>query len=186
MQRALVLATLAVASSACQKADHITIDPKDPVLRSATDSVQLVSHVMSGSFELVKETVTWTTEDPDIAVIEGNGKLIGKKGGRTRAIATYKNLTAAVPVEVAFVDKLVADVTEVVLDYEAGDPVKPQLNALAYDGRKLKDRTVFFEPKDRKICRVDASGQIWPGDRGETVVVAKLEGHTVDIKCLVK
>ena len=50
----------------------------------------------------------------------------------------------------------------------------------------LKDRTVFFEPRDQKICRVDASGQFWPGDRGETVVAAKLEGHVVEIKCRVK
>lgn len=186
MPRVLILATVAVAVAACQKPDHITIEPKEPVVRSASDSVQLVSHVMAGSFELVKETVSWTTEDPEIAVVEGNGKLVGKKGGRTRVIATYKNLTAAVPVEVAFVEKLVADVTEVVLDYEEGDPVKPQIEALAFDGRKLKDRTVFFEPKDTKICRVDASGQFWPGDRGETVVAAKLEGHVVEIKCRVK
>lgn len=186
MPRLIAFASLALALGACQKPDHISIEPKAPVIRTASERMQLVSHVMSGTFEHVKEQVTWSTEDPEIAVIEGNGVLIGKSGGRTRVVAKYGELTATVPVEIAFVEKLVSDMTEVVLDYELGDPVKPHLDALGYDGRKLKDRTIFFEPKDRKICRVDSGGQIWPGDRGETIVYAKLEGQVVEIKCTVK
>lgn len=186
MFRALCFATLALSLAACQKPDHITIEPKSPQLRTGSDVVQLVSHVMAGTFELVRETVEWSTEDPNIAVVEGNGKLRGISGGRTFVTATYKGLTASVPVDVAFVEKLVSDITEVELDYEAGDAVRPRLDALGYDGRKLKDRTVFFEPEDRKICRVDSSGQIWPGDKGETTIFARLEGKTVEIKCTVK
>lgn len=186
MFRALVFVAVALNMGACRQPDHITIEPKAPQLRTSSDVVQLVSHVMSGSFELVRETVEWSTEDPSIATVEGNGKLRGVSGGRTFVTAKYKDLTASVPVEVAFVEKLVADMTEVVLDYEAGDPVRPKLQALGFDGRKLKDRTVFYEPEDRKICRVDSTGQIWPGDRGETTVFARLEGQTVEIKCTVK
>lgn len=186
MFRTLFFAALAFSLGACQKPDHITIEPKAPELRTSSDVLQLVSHVMSGTFEHVRETVEWTTEDPEIAVVEGNGKLRGLSGGRTLVTATYKGLTASVPVEVAFVEKLVSDMTDVVLNYEAGDGVRPKLDALGFDGRKLKDRTVFFEPADRKICRVDSSGQIWPGNKGETIVFAKLEGKTVEIKCTVK
>lgn len=185
MRSVLALAAVFMLG-ACQQPDHITIDPKEPVLRSSSDRLQLVSHIMSGTYEYVREQVAWSTEDADIAIIEGNGKLRGISGGRTRAIATYKGLTASVPVEVAFVDKLVTDMTEVTLSYDAGDPIRPRLDALGYDGRKLKDRTVFLEPENQKICRVDSSGQIWPVNKGETIVRAKLEEQVVEIKCSVK
>lgn len=184
--RHLLLLASAVLAVACTNATHIQLEPKQPILRSKLDAVQLVARVMSNNTEYPMERVQWSSQNPEIAVVDANGRVTGKAGGRTQIVATFDAITASVPVEVAFVESLRSDQTIIELSYEAGDPKKPKVDAIGYDGRPMKERRAFFKPKDDKICRVDGTGQFWPVNVGETAVVAELDGQTLEIGCVVK
>jgi len=178
--------TLAVfALTACQKASHIEIEPRQPVLKTKGDGVQLLGKVMSGKTQFPKERVKWSVADAKVAEVDEKGRVKAVASGRTTVTATYGELTAEVPVEVSLIEGLRSQVNEVTLSYEAGDPAKPMVEALGYDGRPLRDRPVFFRTANEKVCRVDGGGQIWPTEMGETVVTAYADDKTLDIKCIV-
>jgi hypothetical protein len=179
----------------CAGASHIALEPKQPVLRTRMERVQVIAHVMTSHMEDGEAKVTWSSENPAIAKVDETGTVQGVASGRTSIVATWKNpwgfisdpkeLTASVPIEVLFVEKVSTDMPKVELSRDKGDPASPQITVTSYDGLALKDRALQFEVKDSKICRVNASGQLWPVDIGETVVTASVDNHTVDITCTV-
>lgn len=184
--RAIAIALSASAIVACQKPTHIEISPKQPTLKSTMDSVQLIGRIMANTHEFPREQPKWSSKDESIATVGDDGRATCKTGGRVQLVAAYGDLVATVPLECLFVEKLRVDLPTVELSFEAGDPVKPKLEAIGYDGRPLKDRAAFFRPQNDKICRVDASGQFWPVNPGATVVVAEIDAHKLDIACVVK
>jgi len=181
---ALVAAPVLLLAS-CQKATHIEIEPRQPILKVRGDAVQLVGRVKSARGDFPKERVTWTSVDESIATVDDKGRVKAVKSGRTTIRATYDALVAEVPVEVSLVEGLQSEKTEVTLSFDAGDPVKPAVVALGFDGRPLRDRPVFFRSANEKVCRVDGSGQFWPTDKGETIVTAYADDKELAIKCTV-
>lgn len=187
MTRLAFALTLALATLVgCRQPTHIDITPKQPSVRTRSETVQLVGHVMINHIELPREQVKWSVRDPAIAAVDEQGRLKGLKGGRTWVTATYRGLKAEMPVEVAFVQALQADMNDVELSYEEGSPMKPTVQALGYDGRPIKGRVLSYAPENPKVCRVDPRGQFWPVERGETTVVASLDDQSLPIRCVVK
>lgn len=182
----LLLSLLLLAGVACQQPDHIQIEPKDAVLVGRKDQVQLYGKVMTGKFHHVKNRVKWSSQDEKVATVDEKGLVTPAGSGQTRITATWGKLTAEIPLEVLLVEGLRADVTSVVLSYDDGDPARPKVEPLDYRGRVLRGRNVFYAPRDTTICRVDGSGQFWPGNRGSTTVVASVEDKQVEISCTVK
>ena len=176
---------LLLVAPACTKATHINLEPKQPSLRSKSESIQMIGHVMTSHREDAEAHATWTIEDPNIASIDETGVLRAKSSGRTKAIAHYGDLVASVPVEIILVESVTSNMTKVELNREKGDYMKPEITVSSYDGLPLKDRAVEFSVKDPTICRVDKSGQFWPIEAGETVVTASVDHHSVDITCTV-
>jgi hypothetical protein len=185
MNRALFITLAVLAGAGCNAPTHIEIDPKQPVLKSKVDTLQLVGHVMSKSLEDAEKRVTWSSKDDSIATADEAGHLFCHKGGRTWIVATYGKVSATVPVECLFVEKLRSSLESVELSFEKGDPVKPVIEAIGYDGRPIKDRRPFYKPQDEKVCRVDQSGQFWPVNKGSTVVVVELDQVTTNVACTV-
>lgn len=181
------VACIAVAGAAgCRQPDHIVIEPHDPVLKTANDSVLLIGKVMTGDFHHVKERVRWSSKDESIVRVDEVGVVTPVGAGRAVVVATWGSLSAEAIVEADLVEALKTEAEEVVLSYEAGDPVKPAVVAYGYGGRVLKDRAPFYKPADSRVCRVDSKGQFWPVERGETVVTASLEKSSVSIRCKVE
>ncbi len=183
--RLTVIAVLASFLAACTAATRIWIDPKEPVLKTPQERVQLVGHVMRGSIEDAKAPVQWTSSDPKIVSVDQDGYVRGISSGRTTVVAHYGNLSARVPVEVSFVQGLSAKMGSITLSYSKGSPIDPGVVPMGYDGRVLKDRTLTWGTDDVKICRPDGTGQVWPGEVGQTTVTATVEGHSVKIPCTV-
>lgn len=176
---------LLLAVVGCKKATHIEIEPRQPVLRTRIEYVQMIGKVMGGRTHYALERVKWSSDDPFIATIGEDGRLRALASGRTTVRATFGKLAAEVPVEVTLVEELRSDTTEVALSYEAGDPARVKVEAIGYDGRPMKDRPIFFKPENDRICRVDGVGQLWPVTMGETVVVAYHDDREVRIRCKV-
>ena len=185
--RSSALAVVLVALAGCAQPTHIVLEPKQPSIRSKTESIHMIAHVMTSHMEDAEAHVSWSIEDPKVATVDATGEVRGLGSGRTKVIATYKNLVASIPVDVLFVEKITSAMDKVELSKEKGDPVSPGITVASYDGLPLKDRVnlVDYKVKDDKICRVDKSGQFWPIEEGETVVTATLDGKSIDITCSV-
>jgi hypothetical protein len=176
---------LLLSATACYRATHIIMEPKEPVFRTRADAVQMIAHVMTAHSEDAEAKVTWSVEDSAIAKVSADGVVSGLTSGRTNVVATYSGLVAKVPIEVKYVEKVQTPTTKVELSREKGDPFKPDITVSSYDGLPLKDRSVDFAVKDSSICQVDKQGQFWPINEGETVVTASVDHHSVDIACTV-
>ncbi len=189
MSRALPVRScslVAFALVACQAPTHITLDPKQPLLKGRAETVQLVAHVMTGSVEDATAKVAWMSGDPSVVEVDPDGKARGKSSGRAVVTAERGGLKASVPVEVSWVESVRADHDAVELSEKAGDPARVKVEALGLDGRVLKERPVTWKSGDEKVCRVDPSGQVWPVTAGETRIEARFdETHAAVIRCLV-
>lgn len=174
-----------LSATACYRATHIILEPKEPVFRTRADAVQMIAHVMTAHSEDAEAKVTWSVDDPAIGKITPDGVLTGLASGRTNVVATYEGLVAKLPIEVKYVEKITSDTQKVELSREKGDPFKPAVVVSSYDGLPLKDRSVDWSVKDSSICQVDKNGQFWPINEGETVVTASVDHHSIDIPCTV-
>jgi len=184
--RRLLLLSVSVAIAACQSPTHITIDPRQPLLKGRQETLQLVAHVMTGKVEDATARVAWATGDGAIVEVDGDGRVRGKASGRAVVTATRGGLSASVPVEVSFVESVRTDHEAVEQSEKAGDPARGKVEALGLDGRVLKERPVVWRSADEKVCRVDPSGQLWPVSAGTTTVEARFdEAHAVSITCAV-
>jgi uncharacterized protein YjdB len=172
--------------AACQAPTHITLDPRQPLLKGRLESVQLVAHVMTGSVEDATAKVAWSSADPAIVEVDADGKVRGRASGRTFVTASRGALKASVPVEVSWVESVRVDRDAVSLSERDGDPARVKVEALGLDGRILKDRPVTWRSADEKVCRVDPSGQLWPVAQGETTVEARFDGtQAAKVRCTV-
>jgi hypothetical protein len=185
MHRPALPLAIVLALAGCQQADHLEITPRQPVLKTRGESVQLVVRVMARQYEIVKQHVDFTSKDPFIATVDDKGVVRPIASGIAHIQAKHGDIVAEVPVEVSLVEALRSDVDAVELSYEAGDPAKPHVIPIGFDGRELHDRPVFFTSKDERVCRVDGSGQFWPVEKGETTVNARIDDKEVEIKCTV-
>ena len=182
----LLLPLVLSGAAACQSPTHITIDPRQPLLRGRTETLQLVAHVMTGTVEDATTKVTWSSSEPAIVEVDADGKVRGRASGRTFVTAERGGLKASVPVEVSWVESVRAERDAVVLSEKAGDPARVKVEALGLDGRVLKERPVTWKSGDEKVCRVDPSGQLWPVSVGETFVEARFdETHAAKLRCTV-
>jgi uncharacterized protein YjdB len=180
------LAVLALGIAACQSPTHITIDPKQPLLKGRAETLQLVAHVMTGSVEDATAKVGWSSAAPAVVEVDADGRVRGKASGRAVVTAERGGLKASIPVEVSWVESVRSDRDAVVLSETAGDPVRVKVEALGLDDRVLKERPVTWKSSDAKVCRVDPSGQLWPVASGETTVEARFdEAHAVLVRCTV-
>jgi cytochrome c556 len=175
----------ALAAPGCKKVTHVEISPKQPVLKSRVETVQMIGKVMGGKSHYALEAVSWSSGNDRIATVDASGRVRGVSSGRTTIQANYEGFEAEVPVEVSLVEAIETKDPEVTLSYEAGDPFKPRVEVIGFDGRPLKDRPIFFRTQNEKVCRIDGSGQIWPVDMGETVVTAYQDDREVSMKCVV-
>lgn len=173
-------------TAACARPTHIELEPTHPVVRGRGGTVQMAARVKARSRDLPMERVRWSVEDPRVATVDEKGLVRPVSGGLTKVIAQTGSVSAEVLLEVLLVEEIRSSAGEVELDYDKGDPVKVRIEALAWDGRVLEDRKPSFTTGDRRICRTDSRGQIWPGDRGETVITATIETLSTEIRCVVK
>ncbi|MFZ5469228.1 MAG: Ig-like domain-containing protein [Myxococcota bacterium] len=150
MGRALFLASLTLATG-CSQVDYIDIKPKTLVLRQRNNEIWLQGHAMSHTgVHYSRATVTWSTKDPSIAVVDEKGRLTPVKSGLTEVVAKHGDVQAAAPVEVLFAEKMTVEPTQVSL-VEGGPSVELHVKVYDYKGRELTDRTATFRSLNKEI-----------------------------------
>jgi uncharacterized protein YjdB len=178
--------SLALLSLACERPDHIEIDPRMPRLTHKGETVRLHGKMMDRQGRVFSsERATWASRDPFVAAVDANGQVAALSSGHTVITARWNELAADVPLEIDLTEaiKVESDRIEVPL---SGDAVKLDVTALGLDGRPQKDREVHLTSQRPEIARVDPEGKVWGVSAGEAVVKAKIDDKEAEIHVVVK
>ncbi len=183
---AFTLLALALACAACERPDHIEIDPRMPRLVHRGETVRLHGKMMDCQGHIYPtERATWSSRDP----LHRRGRR-ERRGGRAR-LGTHRHhrpLGGALgrgadrgrPGRGDQGDPRAGDGQG-----RAGYLVKLTAFALGLDGRARLDREVRLTSSAPAIARIDNEGQVWGVAPGEAVITAKSDDKEAQIKVTV-
>ena len=140
--------------------------------------VRARGHAADGS-EVPGRPVTWTTADPAIAIVEGDGLIVGVAEGTTRATATIDGQRASIDVIVTPVG---------IITLAPGEAVLPPGGELAlthrmFDGYSQPIVRPLTWTSDRPaIATVDATGRITALAPGVATITAATPGRRASMR----
>jgi hypothetical protein len=172
---------LALVAFGCDKVDYIEISPTDVEFQSRGESKNLSARCMSRAGNRAERAVpTWRVKDPEIAEINAKAQLKPKKSGVTEVIATYKDVEAAIPVRVRFVEKIEVASPTLTLT-EGGDAQAIRLKFLGAEGKDLGKRGVTLAVRDKTVATIVGGDSVLPLDPGTTTVDIQVDGITASV-----
>lgn len=117
------------------------------------------------------KTITWTSSNPDVAAIDGTGKVTALKIGSTTITAQVGEHTVSCSVTVvALIHNITLDKTELTLDRGISD----QLTLTIDPPDTTEDKTVVWTSSDPSVATVDNFGKVSAKKIGTTTIIAKV------------
>jgi hypothetical protein len=166
--------TLASAAGCSANVDYIDIIPDVAVFKQKNNLVWLRARAMSHTgTHYPQVTVSWSMKDPSVARVDQTGKLTPLKSGRTEVVATIGKVSASIPVEVLFAEKLRVEPSPVLLN-ENGNPADLRVRVYDYLGRELRDRTPLFRSLDPSVLTIGRN-VAHPGKAGKTQLEVRVD-----------
>lgn len=121
------------------------------------------------------KTVTWSSNDTNVASVDGQGNVTAKTKGTaviSAKIGSYTakcNVTVTQPIEGVTLDKTT-------LDLERGDKVK--LTATVIPENADGDKTVTWTSNNQNVATVDSQGNVTAVGKGNAVITATAGGKS--------
>jgi hypothetical protein len=170
---------------ACEKVDYLELAPEAVVLKQPNNEVWVQAKAMSHTgVQAPRAMVGWSIKDPSIATVDDKGKVKPVKSGHTEVVASHKSITASVPVDVLYTEKVEVEPKEVTVT-EGGDPVELKVKSLDYLGRTLKDRSPTFHSSDSKVVSMGQNA-VFGLAPGSAVVDVQVDGAKTSVKVVVE
>lgn len=184
--RPLLLATAALALSACEKIDYIDLVPADVVFKQSNNQQFMEAKAMSrAGVRATRTAVSWSVADGNVAKVDAKGLLKPVADGETEVIARIGDVEARVPVQVIYVDHIEVEPKELKLK-DTDPPAKLTVKAFRKNGKPITDRSVSLTPADRKIVMTTGNQEVSPLDPGETTVTVQVDGVSTSVKIVVE
>ena len=169
----------------CEKIDYLEIKPEQVFLKQPKNETRMQAKAMSRTgTQAARAAIGWSVKDPAIASIDATGKVKPLKSGHTEILATHGSITASVPLDVLFVEKVEVKPTEVTVK-EGGDQVELKVKAFDYQGRELKDRTPTYRSVDPKIVSMGQNA-VFGLAPGTSSVEVQVDGVKASVKVVVE
>jgi hypothetical protein len=133
----------------------------------------------------VKETITWKSNNPNVAKVSSKGVVtFTSKPGKVTITATYKGKNASVTTTVGNVVKSLTTSTK--LAYKT-KPVTIVLTATYADGKKnIVKSGVVWKSSNTTVAKVSSTGVVtFTGQNGNVTITATYQGRTVSLKTTV-
>lgn len=123
-------------------------------------------------------SVTWTSDDHDVATVDDRGWVTGVKEGSTVIRATSEGSVGTASITVRAAPVATVDVTPTRQTLQAGSTVR--LSAVPRDpaGGALPDRSVRWTSSNAQVARVSGDGEITAVGPGSATITASSEGVT--------
>ncbi len=156
---------------------RLDVSPQDIALVQR-DTVQLYAKVFAkDDFELLDRSVSWASDDDQIATINSSGLVTGQNPGTTTITVSLDDLTETIPVEVTARPADNVDILTNSPELLVND--KTTMNAVVRDDRGgvFNDLEVTWSVQDDTIASIDpATGELTALKAGLTDVIATYEG----------
>ncbi len=179
-------AALVLCLAACERPDHIEIDPRMPKLTHRGETLRLHARLMDRQGRsYATERARWTSRDPFIAAVDANGEVAALSSGHTVLTAKWENVTADVPLEIDLVEAIKVAPDTLTIKADDDKPQKIDAVAMGVDGKPRPDREVRLTSADTAIARVDNEHLVWGAAPGETVIHARCDDKDADVKVVV-
>ena len=117
------------------------------------------------------ETVTWSTSDSEVAIVNNEGLVTAIKEGAAIITATYNGVKASSAISVVAGNSTVTEFTLNISKAEILENELLQLSVLSTP-ENLNDKDIAWISTDPKVATVDASGKILGIKEGNAVIVA--------------
>ena len=183
-----------LAAVACLDTSSPNLDlPNEVVairMQPTSASVPLGGHV---SFQAVAvdnsgdavsgQSVTWSSQDTTVAVVDANGNVSTKKIGSTQIIAAGASKVGTASVNVMPPAVASVQLTPSSADILVGDVLQLAATPRDANGNALTDRTITWASSNPAVAAVSSSGSVSGVAQGTAVITATSEGisSTADI-----
>ena len=130
--------------------------------------------------ELTDRTVTWSSTDEAVALVDGTGLVTGQGAGSATVTATCEGHSGSSTVSVTATQAPVASVEVAPASGSVSVGGSLQLTATLKDaaGNELTDRTVTWASSNDAVAKVSASGLVTAMAAGSATIIATSEGQS--------
>lgn len=141
--------------------EEIQLNPSAATIERGDEmDLQLMLLQTDGSVDLsTTHLVEWKTDDPEVAVVDSNGRVTGMKSGTCRITVSCDGKTAQsrVKVGVSVREILLEETEKYLLRREASEPIQLKWRVEPEDA---DDPSVTFSSNNEQVASVDANGCI--------------------------
>jgi uncharacterized protein YjdB len=168
-------AVCALTLSCGQKPASIQVTPAKVKIYGLERPLRLVARVLDKKGQPVAEPpmLSWSSSKPDVVEVDGSGRLLSKKEGKTAVTASLENLSTQIAVEV--LDVKVVEVTPLTARL-VGPPgsVLPLQAAVKNSLDQAIGVPVTWSSSDEKVATVSPDGVVTSAGAGKATIVAKV------------
>jgi uncharacterized protein YjdB len=173
-RRGIVIPALLLAAACSTKPASVDITPKKLKIYGIARTNRLSARVLDKKGQPVPEaTADWSSSAPQTVEVQAGGRIVAKQEGKALVTASYKGVSAQVPVEV--VDASVIEVGPVAVNLIGPAGVQVPLKAVV---KNSKDAPVSIPPtwesSDQKVATVSEDGTVTSVGSGTTTIVARV------------
>ena len=156
-----------------QEAASITVMPESATLTSFGQTIQLEAVVQEIDGTVIPDApVLWSSSDPDVASVDGNGLVTAISNGGVWIRALSGDVSAISVITVMQAAASVAITPETATLSSVGETV--QLETVVYDaeGAAIPDAPVMWSSDDPEVAAVDANGLVTAVSNGNAQIMA--------------
>ncbi len=168
-------AVCALTLSCGQKPASIQVTPAKVKIYGLERPLRLVARVLDKKGQPVAEPpmLSWSSSKPDVVEVDGSGRLLSKKEGKTAVTASLENLSTQIAVEV--LDVKVVEVTPLTARL-VGPPgsLLPLQAAVKNSLDQAIGVPVTWSSSDEKVATVSPDGVVTSAGAGKATIVAKV------------
>jgi hypothetical protein len=173
---ATTLGAVCALTLACgQKPASIQVTPTKVKIYGLERPLRLVARVLDQKGEPMVEAaaISWASSHPDVVEVDGSGRLLSKKEGKSIVTATVQALST--PVSVEILDVKVVEVSPLTARLVGPPGVALPLQAVVRDSRDVAVAVpVTWSSSNEKVATVSPDGVVTSAGAGRATIVAKV------------
>ncbi len=183
-----ISASVTVTVAVEQRAVRIAVMPESVLLTAIGESIVVTVSVLDANdSEIENVSLTWTSDDPNVATVDGQGVITAQMNGETRVNVTDGNLSASVTVTVAVVQpagRIVVSPTSVDLT-SIGQTIELTASVLDAEDMEITEAVLAWTSEDPAVATVDGQGVVTAQMNGETRVTVSWEALSANVSVVV-
>ena len=168
-------ATASAQVLVAQAANSIVISPASFTLPALGETTQLAATVYDGRNAPIPEAeVTWTTSDPGVATVDGNGRVTAVANGAATITATSGSASATATITVMQTARTAMVRPDSVTLRAIGETAQLTATAIDSSGTAISDPVVTWSSSDPGVATVDREGLVTAAANGVAQISASV------------